>query len=71
MAPTPTSSRARNQWVLGNCDSQPLSGLATEQSVGAGPRWRRWLAWAALVLGCLVLLIANVAVFARIIVLAL
>ena len=30
MAPTPTSSRARNQWVLGNCDSQPLSGPATE-----------------------------------------
>ena len=54
-----------------NSDSQPLAGPATEWSVRAGPRWRRWLASAARLLGCLVLLIANVAVFARILVLAL
>jgi hypothetical protein len=37
-------------------------------SSSRSPAWRRWLAWVALVLGCLVLLIGNVAVFARIIV---
>jgi hypothetical protein len=51
-----------------NSDPQPPPGPATESSARAGPRWRRWLAWVALVFGCLVLLIANVAVFARILV---
>jgi hypothetical protein len=38
---------------------------SVESSSRAAPRWRRWLAWIALVLGCVVLVIANVAVFAR------
>ena len=38
---------------------------ATESRSRPRSRWRRVLAWVALVLGCVVLLVANVAVFAR------
>ena len=38
---------------------------AVQSSARAERRWRRGLAWVVLVLGCVVLLIANVAVFAR------
>ena len=51
---------------------QPLSAQTTDQATESRPRpksrWRRVLAWVALVLGCLVLLIANVALFARIVI---
>ena len=49
-----------------------MSAQATDQATESRPRpksrWRRVLAWVALVLGCLVLLIANVALFARILI---
>ena len=37
----------------------------TSSNARSTASWRRWLAWALLVLGCLVLLVGNVAVFAR------
>jgi hypothetical protein len=46
-----------------------VSAEATDSSNVSSTRakssWRRWLAWVLLVLGCLVLLLGNVAVFAR------
>jgi hypothetical protein len=48
--------------------SAQVTDPATESTPRARPRWRRWLAWVMVVLGCLVLLIANLAVFARILV---
>ncbi len=49
-----------------------MSAQTTDQATESRPRpksrWRRVLAWVALVLGCLVLLIANVALFARIVI---
>lgn len=46
-----------------------MTAQTTEPVTAPSPRlrssWRRWAAWVALVLGCLLLLIANVAVFAR------
>src|SRR4029453_3073500 len=50
-----------------------LSTQTTDPTTASTPRprsrWRRVLAWVALVLGCLVLLIGNLAVYARIFVL--
>jgi hypothetical protein len=43
----------------------PTTVSLTASSPRSRSSWRRWAAWVALVLGCLLLLIANVAVFAR------
>jgi hypothetical protein len=45
--------------------SAQTTDQATESRARPKSRWRRVLAWVALVLGCLVLLAANVALFAR------
>jgi hypothetical protein len=45
--------------------STEAAAAAIASSSRPRARWRWWVAWPALVLGCLVLLVANVAVFAR------
>jgi hypothetical protein len=49
--------------------STETADTAAASSPRRRPAWRRGLAWVALVLGCLVLLIGNLAVFARIVIL--